>query len=73
MTSRQFGSSPTVSNMCSVTLRKNQHAHVVAEVMRGNPEVMVDESKPKIRVRAEIGSFSTGARSPMPQESIFPV
>jgi len=41
------------SNQCGVTLMNNQIGHVVAEVMRGKPNVTVRELPSMIRVDAE--------------------
>ena len=46
----QFKSDPTSSNMAGVTLMNNQVGHVVAEVMRGKPNVTVTELPSMIRV-----------------------
>ena len=46
----QFVSDPTSSNMAGVTLMNNQVGHVVAEVMRGKPNVTVTELPSMIRV-----------------------
>jgi propane monooxygenase coupling protein len=46
----QFASDPTSSNMAGVTLMNNQVGHVVAEVMRGKPNVTVTELPSMIRV-----------------------
>jgi propane monooxygenase coupling protein len=49
----QFKSDPTSSNMAGVTLMNNQVGHVVAEVMRGKPNVTVTELPSMIRVDGE--------------------
>ena len=49
----QFKSDPTSSNMAGVTLMNNQVGHVVAEVMRGKPNVKVTELPSMIRVDGE--------------------
>ena len=46
----QFKSDPTSSNMAGVTLMNNQVGHVVAEVMKGKPNVTVTELPSMIRV-----------------------
>ena len=46
----EFKSDPTSSNMAGVTLMNNQVGHVVAEVMRGKPNVTVTELPSMIRV-----------------------
>ena len=46
----QFKSDATPSNMAGVTLMNNQVGHVVAEVMRGKPNVTVTELPSMIRV-----------------------
>jgi propane monooxygenase coupling protein len=46
----QFKSDPTSSNMAGVTLMNNQVGHVVAEAMRGKPNVTVTELPSMIRV-----------------------
>lgn len=46
----EFKSDPTSSNMAGVTLMNNQVGHVVAEVMRGKPNVKVTELPSMIRV-----------------------
>jgi propane monooxygenase coupling protein len=45
-----FKADPTSSNRAGVTLMNNQVGHVVAEVMRGKPEVAVTEYPSMIRV-----------------------
>jgi propane monooxygenase coupling protein len=49
----EFKSDPTSSNMAGVTLMNNQVGHVVAEVMRGKPNVKVTELPSMIRVDGE--------------------
>ena len=49
----QFKSDPTSSNMAGVTLMNNQVGHVVAEVMRGKPNVKVTELPSMIRLDGE--------------------
>ena len=49
----EFKSDPTSSNMAGVTLMNNQVGHVVAEVMRGKPNVTVTELPSMIRVDGE--------------------
>src|ERR1700742_3963190 len=46
----QFKSDATPSNMAGVTLMNNQVGHVVAEVMRGKPNVTVTELPSMIRL-----------------------
>ena len=48
-----FKSDPTSSNMAGVTLMNNQVGHVVAEVMRGKPNVKVTELPSMIRLDGE--------------------
>ncbi len=50
MTDDRFKSDPTSSNRAGVTLMNNQVGHVVAEVMRGKPNVTVTELPSMIRV-----------------------
>ena len=49
----EFKSDPTSSNMAGVTLMNNQVGHVVAEVMRGKPNVKVTELPSMIRLDGE--------------------
>jgi propane monooxygenase coupling protein len=49
----QFKSDATPSNMAGVTLMNNQVGHVVAEVMRGKPNVTVTELPSMIRLDGE--------------------
>jgi propane monooxygenase coupling protein len=49
----EFKSDPTSSNMAGVTLMNNQVGHVVAEVMRGKPNVTVTELPSMIRLDGE--------------------
>jgi propane monooxygenase coupling protein len=51
-TESPFKSNNTASNMCGVTLMNNQVGVVVAEVMRGKPNVTVTELPSMIRVDA---------------------
>ncbi|WP_399145127.1 propane 2-monooxygenase effector subunit MimD [Streptomyces sp. MK7] len=46
----KFGSDRSFSNLCGVTLMNNQNGHVVADVMRGKPDVSVQEYPSMIRV-----------------------
>lgn len=46
----RFASDRSSSNMAGVTLMNNQVGHVVAEVMRGKPNVTVTELPSMIRV-----------------------
>jgi propane monooxygenase coupling protein len=46
----KFAENRTSSNMAGVTLMNNQVGYVVAEVMRGKPEVTVSELPSMIRV-----------------------
>ena len=49
----QFKSDATPSNMAGVTLMNNQVGHVVADVMRGKPNVKVTELPSMIRLDGE--------------------
>jgi propane monooxygenase coupling protein len=53
MAESPFKSNNTASNMCGVTLMNNQVGVVVAEVMRGKPNVTVTELPSMIRVDAQ--------------------
>ena len=49
----RFDANPTSSNRAGITLMNNQVGYVVAEVMRGKPDVTVTELPSMIRVDGE--------------------
>ncbi len=52
-TSDRFAANRTSSNRAGITLMNNQVGHVVADVMRNNPKVTVEELPSMIRIDGE--------------------